>query len=78
MRLPVAGYSFALAAMGAAAFGAGGKVGAGAAAFLGSDALIGLQAAGHRFPGQEPLVMAGYLGGQYLITTGWLEHREEG
>lgn len=75
MRLPVAGYSLALAAMGAAAFGVGGKVGAGAAAFLGSDALIGVQAAGLRFPGQEPLIMAGYLAGQYLITTGWLEQR---
>ncbi|MGW8374580.1 lysoplasmalogenase [Streptomyces sp. ODS28] len=76
MRLPVAGYSLALAAMGAAAFGTGGKVGAGAAAFLGSDALIGIQAVGRRFPGQETLIMAGYLAGQYLITTGWLERRE--
>lgn len=75
MRLPVAGYSLALTAMGAAALGVGGRVGAGAAAFLGSDALIGLQAAGRRFPAQESLIMGGYLAGQYLITTGWLAHR---
>ena len=70
---PVAGYSLALAAMGAAALGVGGKVAAGALAFIASDALIGLQAAGHGFPSQEVLIMAGYLLGQYLITTGWLE-----
>ncbi|MDJ1138287.1 lysoplasmalogenase [Streptomyces iconiensis] len=73
LRLPVAGYSLALAAMGAAALGVGGKVAVGAASFLLSDLLIGLQAAGHEFPSQEVLVMAGYLAGQYLITTGWLE-----
>ncbi|MEU8353452.1 lysoplasmalogenase [Streptomyces sp. NPDC048845] len=76
LRLPVAGYSLALAAMGAAALGVGGRVGAGAAAFLGSDLLIGLQAAGRKVPHQELLIMAGYLAGQYLITTGWLEHEE--
>lgn len=75
LRLPVAGYSLALAVMGAAALGVGGKVGAGALSFLGSDALIGLQAAGHTFPSQEELIMAGYLAGQYLITTGWLERQ---
>lgn len=73
LRLPVAGYSLALAAMGAAALGVGGKVAVGAASFLLSDLLIGLQAAGREFPSQEVLVMAGYLAGQYLITTGWLE-----
>ncbi|UGY91825.1 lysoplasmalogenase [Streptomyces gobiensis] len=76
LRLPVAGYSLALTAMGAAALGVGGKVGAGAAAFLGSDLLIGLQAAGHEFPSQEVLIMAGYILGQYLIATGWLERAE--
>lgn len=75
LRLPVAGYSLALAVMGAAALGVGGKVGAGALSFLGSDALIGLQAAGHTFPSQEELIMAGYLLGQYLITEGWLERQ---
>ena len=74
LRLPVAGYSLALAAMGAAALGVGGKVAVGGAAFVASDALIGLQAAGREFPGQEVLIMAGYLLGQYLITAGWLEH----
>ncbi|MFE9386405.1 lysoplasmalogenase family protein [Streptomyces sp. NPDC007025] len=74
LRLPVAGYSLALTAMGAAALGVGGKVATGAMAFLASDALIGLQAAGHEFPSQEVLIMAGYLLGQYLITEGWLEH----
>ncbi|MGP3976621.1 lysoplasmalogenase family protein [Streptomyces sp. 8N114] len=73
LRLPVAGYSLALAAMGAAALGVGGKVATGALAFIASDALIGLQAAGYEFPSQEVLIMAGYLLGQYLITTGWLE-----
>ncbi|WP_461029578.1 lysoplasmalogenase family protein, partial [Streptomyces sparsus] len=73
LRLPVAGYSLALTAMGVAALGVGGTVGAGAAAFLGSDLLIGLQAAGVDFPSQEVLIMAGYLLGQYLITTGWLD-----
>ncbi|MBB1256882.1 lysoplasmalogenase, partial [Streptomyces sp. OF3] len=73
LRLPVAGYSLALAVMGAAALGVGGKVGAGAVSFLASDLLIGVQAAGHEFPGQEVMIMAGYLFGQYLITTGWLE-----
>ncbi|MEW2222993.1 lysoplasmalogenase family protein [Streptomyces sp. NPDC006990] len=74
LRLPVAGYSLALTAMGAAALGVGGKVATGAMAFLVSDALIGFQAAGHEFPSQEVLIMAGYLLGQYLITEGWLEH----
>lgn len=73
LRLPVAGYSLALAAMGAAALGVGGKVATGAVSFIASDALIGLQAAGHEFPSQEVLIMAGYLLGQYLITAGWLE-----
>lgn len=73
LRLPVAGYSLALAAMGAAALGVGGKVAVGGAAFVASDALIGLQAAGREFPGQEVLIMAGYLLGQYLIADGWLE-----
>ncbi|WP_019356952.1 lysoplasmalogenase family protein [Streptomyces sp. AA1529] len=73
LRLPVAGYSLALTAMGAAALGVGGKVATGAMAFIASDALIGLQAAGHEFPSQEVLIMAGYLLGQYLITEGWLE-----
>jgi len=77
LRLPVAGYSLALTVMGAAAFGVGGRVGAGAAAFLGSDLLIGLQAAGRKVPSQEVLIMAGYILGQYLITTGWLDRREE-
>lgn len=73
LRLPTAGYSLALAAMGAAALGVGGRVGAGAASFLGSDLLIGLQAAGHEFQSQEVLIMAGYIAGQYLIATGWDE-----
>ncbi|GAA2619355.1 hypothetical protein GCM10009863_36630 [Streptomyces axinellae] len=73
LRLPVAGYSLALAAMSAAALGVGGKVAVGGAAFVASDALIGLQAAGREFPGQEVLIMAGYLLGQSLITAGWLE-----
>ncbi|MDK1475969.1 lysoplasmalogenase [Streptomyces sp. 549] len=73
LRLPVAGYSLALTVMGVAALGVGGAVGAGAAAFLGSDLLIGLQQAGLAFPSQETLIMAGYLLGQYLITTGWLD-----
>ncbi|WP_238153801.1 lysoplasmalogenase [Streptomyces xinghaiensis] len=77
LRLPVAGYSLALMTMGAAGLGVGGKVGAGAVAFVGSDLLIGLQAAGRKVPGQELMIMAGYLAGQYLITTGWLERREE-
>lgn len=75
LRLPVAGYSLALAAMGAAALGVGGKVGVGAMSFLGSDALIGMRAAGYEFPSQEVLIMAGYLLGQYLIATGWLERQ---
>ncbi|MFE9389879.1 lysoplasmalogenase family protein [Streptomyces sp. NPDC006784] len=73
LRLPVAGYSLALTAMGAAALGVGGKVATGAVAFIASDALIGMQAAGNEFPSQEVLIMAGYLLGQYLITEGWLE-----
>ncbi|NLU70879.1 lysoplasmalogenase [Streptomyces sp. HNM0574] len=76
LRLPTAGYSLALAAMGAAALGVGGKVAVGAASFLASDLLIGLQAAGHEFPSQEVLIMAGYILGQYLIATGWAEAAE--
>jgi uncharacterized membrane protein YhhN len=76
LRLPVAGYSLALTLMGAAALGVGGRVGAGAAAFVGSDLLIGLQAAGRRVPSQELLIMAGYILGQYLITTGWLDRQD--
>ncbi|MGP3922299.1 lysoplasmalogenase [Streptomyces sp. 8N616] len=79
LRLPVAGYSLALTVMGAAALGVGGKVAAGAAAFLGSDLLIGLQAAGRELPSREAhevLIMAGYLLGQYLIASGWLEHTD--
>ncbi|MGY1454194.1 lysoplasmalogenase family protein [Streptomyces sp. SS8] len=71
LRLPVAGYSLALTAMAVTALGTGARAGTGALAFLGSDLLIGLQAAGHVFPGQEVAIMAGYLFGQYLITTGW-------
>lgn len=78
LRLPVAGYSLALTLMGAAALGVGGRVAAGAAAFVGSDLLIGLQAAGRRVPSQELLIMAGYLLGQYLITTGWLDGQDAG
>ena len=73
LRLPVAGYSLALVTMAAAALGVGGKVGAGAVSFVASDLLIGLKAAGRRVPSQEVLIMAGYLFGQYLITSGWLE-----
>ncbi|MEU5834566.1 lysoplasmalogenase [Streptomyces diacarni] len=75
LRLPVAGYSLALATMGAVALGVGGKVAAGAVSFVASDALIGLQQAGRSFPSQETLIMAGYLLGQYLLTTGWLERQ---
>lgn len=78
LRLPVAGYSLALAAMAAAALGVGGRVAAGATVFLASDLLIGLQAAGLEVPAQEVLIMAGYVLGQYLITTGWLDRLEEG
>ncbi|WP_181764788.1 lysoplasmalogenase [Streptomyces albidus (ex Kaewkla and Franco 2022)] len=78
LRLPVAGYSLALTVMGATALGVGGRVGAGAAAFLGSDLLIGLQAAGRKVPSQELLIMAGYIFGQYLITTGWLDRSQAG
>ncbi|MET7640340.1 lysoplasmalogenase [Streptomyces sp. NPDC005438] len=76
LRLPVAGYSLALAVMGATALGVGGKVAVGGAAFVGSDTLIGLQAAGIEFPSQEVLIMAGYLLGQYLIVSGTLERRD--
>jgi uncharacterized membrane protein YhhN len=67
--------------MGATALGVGGKVAVGAAAFLASDLLIGLQAAGRELPSREAhevLIMAGYLFAQYLITSGWLEHFENG
>jgi uncharacterized membrane protein YhhN len=77
LRIPVAGYSLALVVMGAAAIGVGGKVAVGAASFLLSDLLIGLQVAGHELPSQEVLIMAGYLLGQYLITSGWLESAGE-
>ncbi|WP_432096732.1 lysoplasmalogenase [Streptomyces sp. bgisy100] len=76
LRLPVAGYSLALVAMTVTALGVGGRVGAGAAAFLGSDLLIGLKEAGREVPSQEVLIMAGYLLGQYLLTSGWLEHHD--
>lgn len=78
LRLPVAGYSLALTVMGAAALGVGGRVGAGAAAFVGSDLLIGLQAAGRKVPSQELLIMTGYILGQYLIATGWLDRQNSG
>ncbi|SCK53805.1 lysoplasmalogenase [Streptomyces sp. WMMB 322] len=77
LRLPVAGYSLALTVMGVAGLGVGGRVGAGAVAFVGSDLLIGLQAAGRKVPSQELLIMAGYILGQYLITTGWLDRLDE-
>ncbi|MET8679151.1 lysoplasmalogenase [Streptomyces sp. NPDC004647] len=77
LRLPVAGYSLALALMGATALGVGGKVAVGAGAFLASDLLIGLQAAGLDLPSQEVLIMAGYILGQYLIASGWLERFEQ-
>ncbi|MCM2579161.1 lysoplasmalogenase [Streptomyces meridianus] len=73
LRAPVAGYSLALVTMAATALGVGGKVAAGAVSFVASDLLIGLKAAGRRVPSQEVLIMAGYLFGQYLITSGWLE-----
>ncbi|MGK5632386.1 lysoplasmalogenase family protein [Streptomyces sp. URMC 123] len=71
LRLPVAGYGLVLAATAATAAAVGGTVAVGAGAFLASDLLIGLQAAGHTFPAQEVLIMAGYLLGQFLIATGW-------
>ncbi|OEV05348.1 lysoplasmalogenase [Streptomyces oceani] len=77
LRLPVAGYSLAIAAMGATAYGVGGDVAVGATSFLASDLLIGLQAAGVEFPTQEVLVMAGYILGQYLLVTGWLDRLDE-
>lgn len=73
LRAPVAVYGLALAAMGATGLGVGGRTAVGASAFVGSDLLIALQAAGRRFPGQDVLVMAGYLLGQYLIATSWNE-----
>lgn len=73
LRLPVAGYSLAIAAMGAAASGLGGKVAAGALSFIVSDLLIGLQTVGVEMPAQEVLIMAGYIAGQYLIASGWLD-----
>ncbi|MCW3817442.1 lysoplasmalogenase [Micromonospora sp. DR5-3] len=71
LRLPVLGYSLALSLMAAAATGVSRRVAAGGALFLGSDLLIGLDAAGVHLPGHGLLVMTTYIAALLLITTGW-------
>jgi uncharacterized membrane protein YhhN len=71
LRLPVLGYSLALSLMAAAATGVSRRVAVGGALFLGSDLLIGLDAAGVHLPGHGLLVMTTYIAALLLITTGW-------
>ncbi|WP_241825093.1 lysoplasmalogenase [Micromonospora sp. CB01531] len=71
LRLPVLGYSLALSLMAAAATGVSRRVAVGGALFLGSDLLIGLEAAGVHLAGHGLLVMASYIAALLLITTAW-------
>ena len=73
MRWPMFVYSFALAAMAAAAAGSGSRwIAVGGAVFLLSDLLIGVQQAGADLPASGVLVMSTYSLAQYLIVTGWV------
>jgi uncharacterized membrane protein YhhN len=71
LRLPVLGYSLALALMAAAGWGVSRRVATGGALFLLSDLLIGVEATGVRLPGHGLWVMTTYLVALLLITTGW-------
>jgi uncharacterized membrane protein YhhN len=71
LAIPVLIYSTAILTMAALASGVGGRVGVGAALFVVSDALIGVDKAGAGFPGRGLIVLVTYLAAQYLIATGW-------
>ncbi|MFF5674562.1 lysoplasmalogenase [Streptomyces hygroscopicus] len=73
LRLPVAGYSLLLTAMGLGALGAGRWTGLGGALFLLSDTLIAAGLAGWpRPPVPQFWIMAGYAAAQWLLTAGVL------
>ena len=71
LAIPVLIYSTAILTMAALACGVGRRVGIGAALFVVSDALIGVDKAGAGFAGRGLIVMLTYLTAQYLIATGW-------
>ncbi len=71
LAIPVVIYSTAILTMAALACGVGDRVGVGAALFVISDALIGVDKAGAGFPGRGLVVLVTYLAAQYLIATGW-------
>ncbi|MFC8846852.1 MULTISPECIES: lysoplasmalogenase family protein [unclassified Micromonospora] len=71
LRLPVLGYSLALCLMAAAAAGVSARAAVGGALFLGSDLLIGVDAAGTALPGHGLLVMGTYIAALLLLTTAW-------
>ncbi|MGB7982240.1 MAG: lysoplasmalogenase [Candidatus Nanopelagicales bacterium] len=68
---PIALYSLALCVMASVAAGVDRRIAMGGLLFLISDMLIGLDLADLGFPGRGLVVMATYLGAQYLIVTGW-------
>ncbi|MFI7025996.1 lysoplasmalogenase [Micromonospora sp. NPDC049900] len=71
LRWPVLGYGLALSLMAATATAVNRRVAVGAALFLVSDLLIGLDAAGTTWPAHGVLVMTTYSAALLLITTGW-------
>ncbi|MBR7837012.1 lysoplasmalogenase [Actinospica durhamensis] len=79
MRIPVACYSLLLAGMATTSYGASRRTGLGGALFLLSDSMIAAHLAHWSTPtGTGFAVMATYLVGQYLLTTGVLALASEG
>ncbi|MEV4555376.1 lysoplasmalogenase [Kitasatospora sp. NPDC049285] len=73
LQIAVAGYSLLLTATAVSSAGINGRAGLGGALFLLSDTLIATDLAHWKhLPGHGFLVMATYLAGQYLLTTGTL------
>ncbi|GAA1666434.1 hypothetical protein GCM10009745_05820 [Kribbella yunnanensis] len=69
VRAPVAAYSLLLIATAVTSAWNGWRSGVGGAVFLLSDALIGVELAGHDFGARPYLVMATYLAAQYLLAS---------
>ncbi|WP_165956599.1 lysoplasmalogenase [Kribbella antibiotica] len=69
VRIPVAAYSLLLIATAVTSAWNGWRPGIGGAVFLVSDALIGVELAGHDFGARPYLVMATYCAAQYLLAS---------
>jgi uncharacterized membrane protein YhhN len=75
LRIPVLVYASMLTATAVTSRWYDRRTGLGGALFVISDSLIGVQLAGHDFPGRDRLVGLTYAAGQYRLTTGVLAHR---